>query len=124
MLKLEYPHFKWNIYSERSKLLDIWVLMSIGCFQTSTMDAAKVLLEHFLVWKIVGTWAAAIEPYSEVKEPLEGMDCWNETVDRLLVGKTSPTALCQAIIGLGGSASFHPLQIVMVRVQVQRMSGP
>ena len=41
------------------------------------------------------------------------------TLHRLLIGKAATTALCQAIIVLRGGAIFCPLEILMVRAQVQ-----
>ena len=73
--------------------------------------------------KIVRMWAAAIKPYPGAKEPCKGMDYTNVTAGRLLVGKMSPTALCQAIIVLGGT-SFCPLKILMVWAQVQEDVPP
>ena len=52
------------------------------------------------------------------KEPHKGMDNPNVIVDRLLVGKTSPTTLHQTIIVLGGGTYFSPLKILTVGVQV------
>ena len=40
----------------------IQILTSIGCFQTSTMDTAKVLPECFPVLEIVRMWEEAIKP--------------------------------------------------------------
>ena len=88
------------------------------------MDTAKVHPECFPVLKIVRMWVAAIKPDPGTKELCKGMDCANVTVSRLLVGKTPPTALHQAIIVLGGGTPFHPFEVLTVRVQVQGMSHP
>ena len=93
--------------------------MSIGHFQTSAMDTAKVLSEYFLVLDIVRTWVATIKPDRGTVEPHKGIDCLNLTVGRFFVGKMSPAALCQAIIILREGAPFHPFEILMVAAQVQ-----
>ena len=79
------------------------------------MGTAKVLPECFPVFKIVRMWAAAIKCNPGAEESHTGMGCMNMIVGRLLIGKTTPTALHQAITVLGGGASF----CLTVRVQVQ-----
>ena len=83
------------------------------------MDTVKILFKQFLVLKIVRMQTAGMEPYPGERGPSKGMDCMNVTVGRLLVGKTPPAALHQAIIVIGGGTSFHPFEVLMVRVQVQ-----
>ena len=50
----------------------------------------------------------------------ERMDCMDVTADKFFVDKTPPAALHQTIIVLRWGAPFHPLEAVMVRVQVWR----
>ena len=100
------------------------MLTSIGHFKNTTMDTAKVLPKCFPVLEIFRMWVAAIKPDPGAMEPNKEMDCMDVTVGRFLVGETSPAAVCQAIIVLGGGTSFHPSEVLMVRVQVQGMSHP
>ena len=81
------------------------------------MSAAKVLSECLSVLKIIGTWVAAIKPDPRAVEPHPGMGCMDKTVGRILIGYMPPAALCQAILVLGGGAPFHPLTVLMFRVQ-------
>ena len=85
------------------------------------MDAVKVLPECLLVLEIVLMWVAAIKPDPKAAEPHKGMDCVDVTVGRffVFVGEIPPVALCQAIIVLRRGASFHPLEVLMVREQVK-----
>ena len=83
------------------------------------MDAAKVLPECFPVLEIVKMQVAAIQPDPEAMEPCKGMDCMDVTAGRFFVGEMPLAAHCQAIIVLGGGTPFHPLEVLMVRVQVQ-----
>ena len=82
------------------------------------MDTAKVFLECFPALAIVRTQVAAIKPNPGAMEPCKGMDCMSVTAGRFFVGEILP-ALNQAIIVLGGGASFCPLDVLMVGMQVQ-----
>ena len=47
------------------------------------------------------------------------MDCTDVAAVRLLVGEMSSTALYQAVTVISRSDPFCPLEVIMVRVQVQ-----
>ena len=98
--------------------------MSIGHFQTSAMDTTNVLPECLLVLEIVRMQAATIKPNPGAMEPYKGIDCLDVIVGRFLVGKTPPTALCQAIIVLRGGTPSILLKFSWLGHRSRWMSHP
>ena len=88
------------------------------------MDAAKVFPKCVLVLEIVRMWVAAIQPNLRAMEPHKGMDCMDMTAVRAIVGETPPTALCQAIIVLGGAPPSILLKFSQLGFRSRGMSHP
>ena len=98
--------------------------MAVWHFQTSTMDAAKVLPECFPVLKIVRTWAAAIKPDPRAKEPHKGMDCMNVTASKFLVGKMPPQPSARKLKSLEEVPPSVPLNFSWSGHRSRGMSFP